>query len=146
MKTSLVTIILFIGLAVAGYFFLNKKSSLTLESSPSPLVTTTPMKITELKIEIIAEGSGNPAKAGDTISALYEGRTLDGTVFDASSRHGNEPFSFVLGAGRVIKGWDQGLIGAKNGEKLRLSIPAELAYGKEDLIFEVEVVGITPAK
>jgi len=90
------------------------------------------------------------AESGDTITVHYNGTFENGTKFDSSYDRG-QPFSFVLGAGMVIKGWDQGLIGAKEGEKKRLVLPPELAYGaagqgpippNSTLIFEVEVLDI----
>jgi FKBP-type peptidyl-prolyl cis-trans isomerase len=81
-----------------------------------------------LGIKVIKEGAGVGAKTGDTISVLYTGKLTNGTVFDASSLHGNQPFSFTLG-GRVIQGWNEGLIGAKAGEELELTIPPQLGYG-----------------
>lgn len=106
--------------------------------------------ITKLNRVTITQGSGEAAKAGDTITVHYTGTLLNGTKFDSSLDRGT-PFSFQLGAGMVIAGWDQGLIGTKVGEKLRLEIPSEMAYGdravsvipaNSDLIFEVEVLDI----
>jgi len=145
MKTILIVIIILVALGIAGYVFMQKKPEISLSPSPSPTasITTTPMTdITELKVETIAEG----AKNGDKLSVLYTGTLTNGTVFDASSLHENKPFEFTLGAGGVIKGFDQGLLGVKKGEKRRISIPAELAYGKDDLIFEVEIVSIVSPK
>ncbi len=94
------------------------------------------------------------AKDGDTLIMNYTGRLTDGTVFDSNVdpkfRH-VEPFEFVLGAGQVIQGWDEGLVGMKIGEKKTLNIPPEKAYGdratgsipaNSTLIFDVELVGI----
>lgn len=149
MKTILIVIIILVALGIAGYVFMQKKPEISLSPSPSPTasITTTPMTdITELKVETIAEGTGPGAKNGDKLSVLYTGTLTNGTVFDASSLHENKPFEFTLGAGGVIKGFDQGLLGVKKGEKRRISIPAELAYGKDDLIFEVEIVSIVSPK
>jgi FKBP-type peptidyl-prolyl cis-trans isomerase len=95
-------------------------------------------------------GTGPAAKAGDNVTVNYVGMLPDGTVFDASSKHG-QSFSFPLGGGQVIPGWDQGLVGMKVGGKRKLIIPPDMAYGSRDLgvippnstlIFEVELVKI----
>jgi FKBP-type peptidyl-prolyl cis-trans isomerase len=70
------------------------------------------------------------ATAGRTVKVLYTGMFMDGTVFDASSRQGNVPLSFVLGQGIVIAGWDEGLALMHKGDKGVLLIPSALAYGK----------------
>jgi FKBP-type peptidyl-prolyl cis-trans isomerase FkpA len=83
----------------------------------------------ELTIKDDVVGTGTVAQAGDTVSVLYTGTLDNGTVFDASSLHGNQPFSFTLGAGQVIQGWDLGVVGMKVGGTRELTIPANLAYG-----------------
>lgn len=97
-------------------------------------------------------GQGEAAKVGDVLSVSYTGKLQDGTVFDTSV--GKKPIQFVLGAGKVIPGWDQGLIGMKVGGKRLLIIPPDLAYGVDGygpipgnatLIFEVDLLAITPA-
>lgn len=106
-----------------------------------------------VKIEILKEGTGEGAENGNSLKVHYTGMLEDGTKFDSSLDRG-EPFVFTLGAGQVIKGWDKGLLGAKVGEKRRLTIPSELAYGQAGaaggkipanatLIFEIEVLEIT---
>jgi len=84
-----------------------------------------------LKITDTVVGTGPATKAGDTVNVLYTGTLDNGTVFDASSLHGNQPFTFTLGAGKVIQGWDLGLIGMKVGGTRQLVIPPELAYGSQ---------------
>jgi FKBP-type peptidyl-prolyl cis-trans isomerase len=96
-------------------------------------------------------GTGAAAKSGDTVRVHYTGTLLDGTKFD-SSRDRKEPFEFELGAGRVIKGWDKGVVGMKKGGKRTLTIPSDLAYGKRGsppkippdapLRFDIELVEI----
>ena len=109
------------------------------------------MEDQELKIEVLQEGAGEEAKNGDNVSVHYVGTLEDGTKFDSSIDRG-EPFSFNLGAGQVIKGWDLGVLGMRIGEKRKLTIPSDLAYGdngipnaipgKATLIFEVELLDI----
>lgn len=78
---------------------------------------------------LTADTSGTRATAGRTVSVRYTGQLLDGSVFDASSKHGNEPFDFVLGEGKVIPGWDQGIALMHKGQKGVLLIPSALGYG-----------------
>eukprot|EP00695_Tsukubamonas_globosa_P002756 TRINITY_DN395_c0_g1_i1.p1 TRINITY_DN395_c0_g1~~TRINITY_DN395_c0_g1_i1.p1 ORF type:complete len:137 (-),score=44.11 TRINITY_DN395_c0_g1_i1:40-450(-) len=89
-------------------------------------------------------------KSGDSIKVHYTGKLMDGTVFDSSVERG-QPFSFKLGQGMVIKGWDQGLLGACVGEKRKLVIPPNMGYGDRAtgkipansvLIFTTEIMGI----
>jgi FKBP-type peptidyl-prolyl cis-trans isomerase len=75
--------------------------------------------------------TGVKANAGQTASVLYTGKLLDGTVFDASSKHGNTPFDFALGRGQVIPGWDIGVARMHKGEEGVLLIPSALGYGPD---------------
>jgi len=109
---------------------------------------------TDLVIEILKPGDGQEAKAGDNVTVHYVGTLTDGKKFD-SSRDRGQGFPFQLGAGRVIKGWDQGVAGMKIGEIRKLTIPPHLAYGDKGfpgaippnstLIFEVELLAIKAA-
>lgn len=107
-------------------------------------------EIMDLEIEILEEGQGERAvEDGDVISVHYVGTLIDGTKFDSSLDRG-ETFVFSVGAGQVIPGWEQGVLGMKLGEKRKLTIPAHLAYGEQGipgvippsatLIFEVDLV------
>lgn len=97
-------------------------------------------------------GTGATAEAGDNVTVNYIGSLTNGTVFDASANHGSAGFTFTLGAGQVIKGWDLGVAGMKEGGKRKLIIPAGLAYGSQaignvipansTLVFEVELVKV----
>ena len=102
-----------------------------------------------LQYKVLAEGSGEVPQRTDKVLVNYEGRLIDGTVFDASSKHGTEPASFR--ADQVIKGWTEALIMMPVGSKWQLYIPQHLAYGERQagqippystLIFDVELVGI----
>ena len=103
-----------------------------------------------LDITVLQEGSGPEIQNGQIAAVNYIGTFENGTVFDSSIPRG-EPITFTLGAGQVIKGWDFGILGMKVGEKRRLIISPELAYGdagagpippNSTLIFEVELLGI----
>ena len=84
----------------------------------------------ELQIEKLVSGTGAAAKKGDTVKVHYTGWFTDGGKFDSSVDR-DEPFEFVLGAGMVIAGWDLGVTTMKVGDKVKLTIPPELAYGRD---------------
>ena len=92
----------------------------------------TPTEPSLFRAEDIVVGSGAPAAAGDTLTVHYIGTLENGQVFDDSYARG-EPYTFRLGAGTVIRGWDQGLVGMRVGGKRRLIIPPALAYGSQGL-------------
>jgi FKBP-type peptidyl-prolyl cis-trans isomerase FkpA len=108
-----------------------------------------------LKLEDTVVGSGAEAAAGQHVSVHYTGWLYEneqvGTKFDSSKDRG-QPFDFALGAGRVIRGWDEGVVGMKVGGTRRMIIPAELGYGARGaggvippnatLLFEVELLGV----
>ncbi len=104
-----------------------------------------------LQIEKLVAGSGAPAKKGHTVTVHYTGWLTSGEKFDSSVDR-REPFEFVLGAKQVIGGWDQGVATMVVGDKVKLTIPPELGYGREGypgaippnatLIFEVELLAV----
>jgi FKBP-type peptidyl-prolyl cis-trans isomerase FkpA len=109
------------------------------------------MATPEIKIESLKAGTGRSPKKGESVTVHYTGSFTDGKIFDSSVNR-NEPFVFVLGAGQVIAGWDQGVATMKIGDKVKLTLPPELAYGRAGypgaippnatLIFEVELLAI----
>ncbi len=109
---------------------------------------TTPNGLT---YQDIVEGTGAEALKGATVSVHYTGWLMDETKFD-SSKDRNEPFEFPLGAGHVIRGWDEGVAGMKVGGTRKLTIPPSLGYGARGaggvippnatLVFEVELLGV----
>jgi len=118
---------------------INEKDKTTME-------TQTSFQIIDLTV-----GTGEAVKSGDTVSVQYRGTLEDGTVFDESYKRG-EAFTFTVGVGQVIQGWDQGLIGMKIGGKRKLIIPYTMGYGeqgmgpippKATLLFEIELEKIS---
>jgi FKBP-type peptidyl-prolyl cis-trans isomerase len=146
MKKIFLIIILIIIVSICYFAFRNLKNKKNLQANIQSYV------IQGMKIEVLKEGTGEASKNGDKVTVHYVGTLENGTKFDSSIDRGT-PFSFPLGAGQVIKGWDLGVLGMKVGEKRRLTIPPNLAYGETGtpggpippnatLIFEVELLAI----
>lgn len=154
---ALPTIMVIIIVLGVGYYFLN--SSPAPEDDVSELIKDSPGEVNEansegekVQIETVGEGEGEGAKSGDTLLVHYTGTLTDGTKFDSSIDR-DEPFRMTLGAGQVIQGWEEGLVGMKLGEKRKLTIPPSLGYGaggipgspigpNATLLFEVELLKI----
>lgn len=123
----------------------NRASQDSVTAGTDTLVSKSGLKTIVLKV-----GKGKRAGKGKTVFVHYVGKLADGSVFDESDRRGR-PFVFKLGAGEVIKGWDEGIEGMKVGGKVLLIIPAELGYGPKGygpipenatLYFEVELIDV----
>ena len=105
-----------------------------------------------LIIEDIEIGNGSEANEYKKITVNYTGKLEDGSIFDSSLKQGRSPFTFTLGVGSVIKGWDLGVKGMKVGGKRKLTIPPELGYGDQGagsvippgakLFFEIDLLSI----
>jgi len=150
MKTNkiivfLIIVLILIAAGLVYYFDFYQKKNMKEENK------ITNQTADRLKIEILEKGNGAAAKNGDTIVVHYIGTLENGTKFDSSLDRGR-PFSFVLGAGQVIAGWEQGILGMRVGEKRKLTIAPELAYGEAGagnaippnatLIFEINLLEI----
>jgi len=146
-KKKMVVWILVVLLVVGALVFI------TIKKGNNNLGNT--QKVEGVDVTILSEGSGEEAKIGDSVSMNYTGTLEDGTAFDSNvdpKFNHVSPFLFNLGAGQVIKGWDIGVVGMKVGEKRRLTINPEFAYGEAGvgsiippnakLIFDVELVAI----
>lgn len=156
-KSALPVIIILVILVIGGlYFFTNTSENKSETTDKNSAVETKIMNPTqsdeknELVIEDLVVGTGPEATAGKTVTVNYSGTLTNGEKFDSSYDRG-QPFTFSLGAGDVIKGWDQGVAGMKVGGKRKLTIPSNLGYGSRDmgvippnstLVFEVELLGV----
>ncbi|NMB40091.1 MAG: FKBP-type peptidyl-prolyl cis-trans isomerase [Parcubacteria group bacterium] len=140
--------LLIIGLILVGGFYV---FSVNIDNNFLKGDITESIKNNMLEIETIVEGSGVESKVGDSLTVHYTGMLEDGTKFDSSVDR-ETPFNFILGIGQVIEGWEKGMEGMKVGEKRKLTIQPEYAYGERGvpgvippnatLIFEVELLEI----
>ncbi|HIC27085.1 MAG TPA: FKBP-type peptidyl-prolyl cis-trans isomerase [Gammaproteobacteria bacterium] len=158
MKAFLLGIIAIILLGVIGFIFSSNKNpqevdnqSIKQEVNNNRTQQEEIMEVTELQIVDTTVGEGKEAILGKVVSVHYTGTLTDGTKFDSSVDR-ETPFQFTLGAGQVIQGWDQGVIGMKVGGKRTLTIPSDLAYGptgrpgtippSATLIFDIELLDV----
>jgi len=127
-----------------------------IERMYGPVAATSKVKhLEKLGIVDVKQGTGDVVANGDEVWVIYTGKLANGQVFDSNAKPGANPFHFTVGAGMVIKGWDQGLLGMKKGGQRKLSIPFTMAYGdrsmgtipaQSDLYFDVEVKDILKKK
>jgi FKBP-type peptidyl-prolyl cis-trans isomerase len=149
MKKTIVSIIIIIAVIVVGWLLMKSNNSTGMNDNQQQVYENI-LADGKLKTQTTEKGSGAESKIGDKVTVNYTGMLENGTVFDSSIPRG-EPFSFTLGDGRVIQGWELGVLGMKVGEKRRLNIAPELGYGDADLgsippnstlIFDVELLAI----
>lgn len=146
-KAILVVIIVVILIAIIwGVYFLVSNPG----QSIVPGIQDDDKEVQGMKIQTTQQGSGAEVKTGDNVTVHYTGTLEDGKKFD-SSLDRNAPFTFQVGKGSVIKGWDLGVVGMKVGEKRKLTIPPDLAYGptgflmipaNATLTFDIELLKI----
>lgn len=161
-KSIFIFTILVVFVAIAVWFVIQKTREVNkapeglvilATATPTPSPASTPIQMENgLKIQDLKIGTGQEAKAGDTITVNYVGALENGTVFDASEKHGG-PATFQIGVGQLIKGWDIGIPGMKIGGKRKLIVPPSLGYASQNvgnglippnstLVFEVELLAV----
>lgn len=146
MKRTFIFLALAVIIVYIGYQYLPSKNA----TDEQAVITNQTNTIEGMTIEDIKVGTGATAEAGKMVSVHYVGTLTNGTKFDSSRDRGN-PFTFALGAGQVIEGWDKGVVGMKVGGVRKLTIPPDLAYGdraigsipaNSTLVFEVELLDV----
>ncbi len=152
--TVVVLALIFGAFYLSGYFKPEPAPQTSGQPTANNSNNTNNNQMNQSKVDIVTlkESSGPGAKNGDKLTVNYTGTLTNGVKFDSSLDPGRDPFTLTLGAGQVIKGWDEGLIGMKAGEKRKLTVPAELGYGasgfgskippNSTLIFEVDLLKI----
>ena len=155
-KSMIVGVVVILALAVGGYFFYQSRSSAS-ASNPEQAAAANSDQVQGQDVKV---GTGPEAGPNDTVSVLYVGKFSDGTVFDSSAAHGNQPITFVLGAQGIIPGLQIGINTMKEGGERLLAIPPSLGYGGQDmkdasskvvipanstLLFDVQLVKVVKA-
>src|SRR3989344_3251946 len=159
-KNIVIWVVVLLVVIIGGYFVYT-----SMVATPAPDAVAAEQQgagATDAQVQAqeIAVGTGATAQPGDSVSVLYVGQLQDGTVFDSSAAHGNQPLVFVLGAQGLIPGFQIGVNGMKEGGERLLAIPPSLGYGAQDvkdadgkviipanstIIFDVKLVKVTPA-
>ncbi len=135
-KAIAIGVVILIIIAVGAYFLTTKTSS-----SAAPAATTgqpastatTATSSDQVQAQEVTVGKGSLAAPGTSVSVLYVGKLQDGTVFDSSASHGNQPLTFTLGAQGLIAGFQIGVNGMKEGGERLIAVPATLGYGGQDV-------------
>lgn len=134
MKNIVIWVIVLLVVIIGGYFIYTSMIAKPVQNTnaaagqPASAATSTQVQAQE-----VAVGTGATAKPGDSVSVLYVGQLQDGTVFDSSAAHGNQPLVFTLGAQGLIPGFQIGVNGMKEGGERLIAIPPALGYGAQDV-------------
>lgn len=130
-RNIIIAAVILLVIIIGGYFVYQsgKKAPATTGSQATGAATST----NQVQAQEVTVGTGAEAKPGDTVSVLYVGQLSNGTVFDSSAAHGNQPLTFVLGSQGMIPGFQIGVNGMKEGGERLMAIPASLAYGAQDV-------------
>jgi FKBP-type peptidyl-prolyl cis-trans isomerase len=157
-KTTIIGLVVLVIVLVGGYFIYKAMTPGTPAAQPAANQAAT--STTQVQGQDVKVGTGETATPGMQVSVLYVGKLPDGTVFDSSALHGNQPLSFVLGAQGLIPGFQIGVNGMKVGGERLLAIPPALGYGSQDvkdasgkviipanstLVFDVQLVNVSAA-
>ena len=164
-KAIIIGVIVLIIIAVGAYALIKTTSSATVPAQPAGAAAATHTATTtaasdQVQAQEVSVGTGAQAAPGTSVSVLYVGKLQDGTVFDSSAAHNNEPLIFTLGAQGLIAGFQIGVNGMKEGGERLIAIPPALGYGAQDvkdaagkviipanstLVFDIKLVKVAPA-
>lgn len=160
-KAIAIGVVILIIIAVGAYFLTTKTSSpATPAATTGQPAATSATSSDQVQAQEVTVGKGTLAAPGTSVSVLYVGKLQDGTVFDSSAAHGNQPLTFTLGAQGLIAGFQIGVNGMKEGGERLIAVPATLGYGAQDvkdasgkvvipanstLIFDIKLVKVAAA-
>ncbi len=157
-RNIIIGAIILLAVIIGGYFIY--KSTMSVPNTTGQQTSGTSTTTDQVQAQEVIVGTGTEATPGSQVSVLYVGQLTDGTVFDSSAAHGNEPLTFVLGNEGMIPGFQIGVNGMKEGGERLMAIPASLAYGDQDvkdasgkviipagstIIFDVKLIKVTAA-
>jgi len=159
-KSIIIGVIIVLIVGIAGYVYMNRAPLSGESAAKNQQAATTPAAGDQVQAQEVTVGSGAQAAPGSIVSVLYVGKLQDGTVFDSSAAHNNEPLTFQLGSQGLIAGFQVGVNGMKEGGERLIAIPPSLGYGAQDvkdasgkviipanstLIFDVKLVKVQAA-
>ena len=163
-KAIVIGVVVLIIIAIGAYFLMKgsapAQTAADAQSQTSATAASTATSSTQVQAQEVTVGKGTAATPGSSVSVLYVGKLQDGTVFDSSEAHGNQPLTFTLGAQGLIAGFQIGVNGMKEGGERLIAVPATLGYGAQDvkdpsgkviipanstLVFDIKLVKVAAA-